>query len=56
MASSAMVYNAYPTWTATHEVYAFVFWDVVLTLSEIQKVHDYYRNKIGAANMAVWQG
>ena len=56
MTSGAMHYNAYPNWRATHEVYAFVFWDVVLTLSEIQKVHDYYRNKIGAANMAAWQG
>jgi hypothetical protein len=56
MSSSAMYYNSYPSWQATHEVYAFVFWDVVLTLSEIQKVHDYYRNKIGAANMAAWQG
>ena len=55
-ASNAIVYNAYPTWSATHEVYAFVFWDVVLTSSQIEQLHTYYRSKIGAANMAAWQG
>ena len=54
MASTAMEYNRYPNYHAAHEVYAFVFWDTPLTLTEMEKVHNYYRNQLGTANMAAW--
>jgi hypothetical protein len=54
MASTAMEYNRYPNYQAAHEVYAFLFWNTPLTLTEMEKVHNYYRNEIGTANMAAW--
>jgi len=54
MLSGQMQYNRYPSYHATHEVYAFVFWDTPLTLTEMEEVHNYYRDKLGTANMAAW--
>jgi len=54
MANTDMIYNTYPSYHATHEVYAFVFWDTPLTLTEMEEVHNYYRDELGTANMAAW--
>ena len=54
MLSGTMQYNRYPSYHATHEVYAFLFWDTPLTLTEMEEVHNYYRDKLGTANMAAW--
>ena len=38
----------------THEVYAIIFWDVVLTATEVEAAHNHYRGLLGNANMAAW--
>ena len=54
MANTNMHYHAYPNYAVTNEVYAIVFWDVVLTATEVEAVHNYYRGLLGNANMAAW--
>ena len=54
MANTNMHYHAYPNYAVTNEVYAIVFWDVVLTAAEVEEVHNYYRGLLGNANMAAW--
>ncbi|MAO22279.1 MAG: hypothetical protein CMJ25_16150 [Phycisphaerae bacterium] len=54
MANTNMKYHNYPTYVVTNEVYAIVFWDVVLTATEVEAVHNYYRGLLGNANMAAW--
>ena len=54
MANTNMYYHAYPNYAVTNEVYAIVFWDVVLTATQVEAVHNYYRGLLGNANMAAW--
>ena len=54
MANTAMKYHNYPNYAVTNEVYAIIFWDVVLTATEVEAVHNYYRGLLGNANMAAW--
>ena len=54
MASTNIKYHNYPGYAVTNEVYAIVFWDVVLTAAEVEAVHNYYRGLLGNANMAAW--
>ena len=54
--STYLVYAQHSGYIITHEVYAIVFWDAVLTATEVQAAHNYYRNIIGSSNMAAWSG
>ena len=54
MANTNMRYTAYPSYAVTNEVYAIIFWDVVLTAAEAEAVHNHYRGLLGNANMAAW--
>ena len=52
--STYLVYAQHSGYIITHEVYAIVFWDAVLTATEVQAAHNHYRNLIGSSNMAAW--
>jgi len=54
MTSSTMYYNTYSSWTAAHGLRAILAWNVVLSLSEREEAHNYYRTKIGTSNMVAW--
>ena len=55
MGTGAMKYNTYPlNWAKAHKVRAFVFWDVELSVADMQQMHNYYRPIIGASNMPAW--
>ena len=52
--SNYLVYAQHSGYIITHEVYAIVFWDAVLTATEVEAAHNHYRNLIGSSNMAAW--
>jgi len=52
--SAYMYYAQHSGYIVTHEVYAIIFWDVVLTAAEVEAVHNYYRGLLGNSNMAAW--
>jgi len=52
--STYLVYAQHSGYIVTHEVYAIVFWDAVLTATEVEAAHNHYRNLIGSSNMAAW--
>lgn len=52
--SNYLVYAQHSGYVITHEVYAIIFWDVVLTATEVEAAHNHYRGLLGNANMAAW--
>lgn len=54
MTSSTMYYNTYNSWTAAHGLRAILAWNVVLTATEKEEVHNYYVTKVGSSNMVAW--